>query len=127
MAKWWREFNEWMDKDLTSAVRAFAKWYFDLIKNAFVVVALLFAWKKTGNASVEVVATLTTVVFVAYTLSYPLEVHNTIRRHSRTRTPLLSLLITILSGIVVFGLVATISLAVIEVLSALFTAQGPGK
>ena len=58
MADWARKANEWcLSLDLTSAFRAVAKWYFDLIKNVFVVVGLWYAWRKTGDAIVGKVAT----------------------------------------------------------------------
>jgi hypothetical protein len=127
VAKWMTESAEWTDKKLASTVRGFSKWYFDLIKNAFVVVALWYASGKTGDATVGVVAKLTSGVFVAYTFSYPLEVHYAISRYGRTHSPLLSLFIRMLSGFILLGLVVTVTFAVTKVLGALFTIQGLRK
>jgi hypothetical protein len=123
---WISNAREWMSQDLTSTARAVAKWYFDLIKDVFVVVALLYTARKTSNPIVDTVATFTSAMFFLYTLSYPLEAYHAIHTYARARSPLLSLMITTLAGIVLLGLVV-IGLAAMEVISALFNAQGSIK
>jgi hypothetical protein len=122
-----RKAGEWMSQDLPSTVRSIAKWYFDLIKNVFVVVALWYTWNKTGNAVVGTVATLTFTVFFLYARSYPLTVYEVIRTYGRSRSPLLGLLITVLAGIVLYGSVVAVALAALKVIAALFSAQGSIK
>jgi hypothetical protein len=116
-----------LSQDLTSTARAVAKWYFDLIKNVFVVVALLYTSRKTGDAIVGTVATFTFAMFILYTFSYPWDAFDAIHTYSRSRSPLLSLLIKALAGIVLLGLVVAIGSAALEVISALFNAQGSIK
>jgi hypothetical protein len=127
LADWIKEVGSWMSRDPTTTARVVAKWYFDLIKNVFVVVALFYTSKKTDNAVVGIVAKFTSGMFFLYMLSYPLEIYYAIHTYSRSRSPLLSLLITTLAGIVLLGLVAATAFAATEVISALFNAQGSIK
>ncbi len=129
MADWARKANEWcLSLDLTSAFRAVAKWYFDLIKNVFVVVGLWYAWIKTGVEIVAKVATLTFAVFVLYIFSYPLGgLYAILDYHHKSRSSFLSLLIAIVSAIAFYGLVFAIGMAALRVFAALFNAQGPIK
>ncbi len=128
MADWIRKAREWVSEDFTSTARAVAKWYFDLIKNAFVVVALWYTWKKTGDAIVGTVASVTFAIFFLYILSYPLMAMFAILNYaSAPRSSLLALLAVILGGIAFYGAVAAISLAALEVFNALLSAQGSIK
>ena len=128
MADWIRKAREWISEDLTSTARAVAKWYFDLIKNTFVVVVLWFTWKKTGDPIVFIVASVTFGVFLLYILSYPLmALFAILNYNSRSRSSLLALLAVILGGIAFYGAVAAISLAALEVINALLSAQGSIK
>jgi hypothetical protein len=114
-----------VEADLPSTIRAVAKWYFDLVKNMFIVVALFYAAKKTDDTVVGAVAKVILAVFFLYTLSYPLEAFDALRAYSRSRrdSALLSLLLTLLGLIALYGLVAAIGSAVLEVFGALFRAH----
>lgn len=67
----WIEVKEWVAQNPPN-IRAFAKWYFDLIKNAFVVVALAYAAKKTGYTTLKIVLALPASIFCWELLSYPI-------------------------------------------------------
>jgi hypothetical protein len=122
VAKWMTETKEWVKQNPPN-IRAFAKWYFDLIKNLFVVVALAYAWKKTGYTSLRTVSTLSTSIFCWELVSYPLTALGWIRIHGRSSSPSLSIFITVLGLIVIFALVGAVGLAGLEVIEALFDAQ----
>ncbi|HZZ23887.1 MAG TPA: hypothetical protein VFE60_15510 [Roseiarcus sp.] len=125
MADWRTTVNKWLfDMAIT---RAFAKWYLDLIKNALVVSALVYTWKKTDDAIVGAVATLTFAVFLSYIVSYPLTVFDMTRPYIRSLSPLRSLLLQILSAIVFGVVVFATFMATMEVMSAIFRAQGAIK
>jgi hypothetical protein len=124
VAKWMMGSYEWMDKNLVSAVRAVAKWYFDVIKNILVVVALAYTWRKTGSATVKAVTILSTSIFVAEFLSYPLTLVFAIHTYVGSKLPLLSdFIITILGVIVLAAIMAALGFAALEVVEALFDAQ----
>jgi hypothetical protein len=122
VAKWMTEAKEWAERNPPN-VRAFAKWYFDLIKNAFVVVALAYASQKTGYISLKIVSTLSTSIFCWELVSYPLTAILWIRIHVRSSSPSLSIFITVLAVIVSFALVGAVGMAGLEVIEALFDAQ----
>ena len=122
-----RRIDAWIDESLAPTVRAFAKWYFDLIKNTLVVVALMYAWKRTGDQIIGAVASLTLGVFIMYLFSYPWSVHTVIQAYGRSHPPLLSLLVRMLGVLILGGLVVVVGLAGMEAIAALFSAQGPIK
>lgn len=113
----------WFLQDFPPATRAVAKWYFDLIKNAFVVVALMFTLRKTGGVTIKVITGLTIAAFIMYTLSYTITAYSVIHNYGQSRSPLLSLLITMLGGVILLVFMAAVALAVFEVILALFSAQ----
>jgi hypothetical protein len=125
VADWIATANKWLF-DMAIA-RAFAKWYFDLIKNALVFSALVYTWKKTDDAIVGAVATLTFAVFLSYIVSYPLTVMDMTRPYIRSLSPLRSLSLRILSSIVLGVVVVATFMATMEVMSAIFRAQGAIK
>jgi hypothetical protein len=109
--RWGWKAIDWIDKNLAPALQSFAKWYFDLLKNAFVAVALLYAWKKTGSEVIGAVTSLTIGIFFFYLFSYPWTAHRAIQAYGRSRSPLLSLLAGLLSAVVLGGLVTAVGMA----------------
>ena len=103
MAGWKTTANKWLYANTIPTVRAVTKWYFDLIKNALVVAALVYTWKKTDDAIVRAVAILTFAMFLSYIISYPLAAIYAMRTYVRSLPPLLALLIAILSAMVILG------------------------
>jgi hypothetical protein len=127
MAEWRTTANKLLFMDYGPAIRAFTKWYFDLIKNALVVSALVFTWKKTSDAIVGVVATVTFVMFVSYILTYPLTVAFVWRPYIRSLSALRWWLVAIPAAIVVAVSTLAIGEATMEVMNAIFRAQGAIK
>jgi hypothetical protein len=127
MADWRTTANKWFFGNTSPTIRAFTKWYFDLIKNALVVAALVYTWKKTDDAVVGVVATLIFAIFLAYILTYPLTVVYVWRPYIQSLSPLRWWLLALLASIVVaFGTLA-IGVATMQVMAAIFRAQGAIK
>jgi hypothetical protein len=127
MADWRTTANKWLFGNTGPTIRAFTKWYFDLIKNALVVAALVYTWKKTDDAIVGAVATLTFAVFVAYILTYPLTAIYVWRPYIQSLSPLRWWLLSVLAAIVVTVGSLAIAMATMEVMAAIFRAQGAIK
>lgn len=104
-----------------------AKWYFDLIKNALVVSALWYTWRRSNDTIVLIVATCTLAMFLAYVLSYPLEIIYATRPYIRSLSPLTALFTAILAAIVVAGGSLAIGMATMAVMAALLGAPGAIK
>jgi hypothetical protein len=124
MADWRTTANHWLFGNTNPTIRAFTKWYFDLVKNALVVAALWYTWKKTDDAIVGAVAALTFAMFLSYVLTYPLTVIYVMRPYIHSLSPLRSWLLGILTAIVIGGATYGIGTATMQVMAAIFRAQG---
>jgi hypothetical protein len=127
MSDWRTTANRLLFMDYGPAIRSFTKWYFDLIKNALVVAALVYTWKKTNDAIVGVVATLTFAIFVSYILTYPLAVVYEWRPYIQSLSPLRWWLVAVPAAIFVAVSTLAIGEATMEVMNAIFHAQGAIK
>jgi hypothetical protein len=124
---WKKTAWEWLFENKFPEIRTFTKWYFDLIKNALVVAALVYTWRKTDDATVGVVATVTFVVFVSYVLTYPLNFIYVVRPYVHSLSPLRSFLLATVAAILIGGASYGIGTATMQVMAAIFRAQGTIK